>query len=146
MAGTIQIREKVLDAAISLSKSISTDISHEIADNFGRSMLMAIKKGNSVNILNNWINVYNSKCENKIDRFNENASDVEYENKIITPGSVMTFGVHKGSPAGSVSAKYLLWADVDIDWFILDDEFREGLKIQKKRDDEADAQEKLGIK
>lgn len=146
MADTIQIREKLLDAAISLSKSISTDISHETADNFGRSMLMAIKKGNSISILNNWINVYNSKCENKIEKFNENTSDVKFENKIITPGSIMTFGVHKGHPAGSIPAKYLLWADVDIDWFILDDEFREGLKIQKNRDDEADAQEKLRIK
>jgi len=60
--------------------------------------------------------------------------------KIITPGALISFGTHKGKPAASIEASYLLWADKTIEWFVLEDDFRDGLEIQNKRDIEAKAE------
>ena len=143
MSGIVKVRETVLETAITLAESIAKDMGPNKAAKFGRNMLLSLKNGNSITILNNWINIYNRTATEKIEKFNESAPPVKVANKVITPGSIITFGKHEGLPAGSVPAKYLLWADVDIEWFVLDDEFREGLKIQKQRDDEAAAQAKM---
>ena len=136
MGGNVEVRETVLDTAIPLVQSIADGMGKEELTKFSTELLSAMKKGTSVKVLNDWIKKYNDHIT---------GTDGTVVTKLITPGSVITFGKHKGIPAGSVDATYLLWADKDITWFILDDEFREGLKIQKQRDDEAAAQEKIGL-